>query len=183
MAQTTSIASHQPLQEQTSERSAMAIRREIEANREGISETIDKLGERINQTLDWHQYVAEYPAIALGLAAGAGFLLAAAFKRHPTPQERILDAVADLTEDMTDRIGGVVSGMIQRRLLSGGTLKTAAAALAAKAAVEFFKNQIHGATAGGESRPGQPIAHNSTVSPNPNTSLQPSNSLRHVAEG
>jgi len=67
--------------------------------------------------------VAEYPALALGLAAGAGFLVAGIFKRKPSPQDRILDAMADLTEDMTDRVGGVMAGVIQKKMFSGRTVK------------------------------------------------------------
>src|SRR5882762_11698734 len=102
MAERTNVAIQQRVREDPPDRSAVAIRQDIAAKRESISETVDKLGERIHETFDWHEYVAEYPAVALGLAAGAGFLVAWIFKRKPSPQERIMDAVADLTEDMTD---------------------------------------------------------------------------------
>src|SRR5947207_5990317 len=121
MAERTNVATLQRVQDETSDRSAVAIRQDIAAKRESISETVDKLGERIHETFDWHEYVAEYPAIALGLAAGAGFLVAGIFKRTPSPQERILDAMADLTEDMTDRVGGVMAGVIQKKMFSGRT--------------------------------------------------------------
>ena len=145
MAETTNVATLQRVQDETSDRSAVAIRQDIAAKRESISETVDKLGERIHETFDWHEYVAEYPAVALGLAAGAGFLIAGMFKRKPSPQERILDAVADLTEDMTDRVGGVMAGVIQKKMFSGRTVKAAATAMIAKAAVDFLKKQLIGA--------------------------------------
>ena len=54
------------------ERSAREIRQDIAAKRETISETVDKLGERIHQTLDWREYVGSTGRCA-GLSAGVGF--------------------------------------------------------------------------------------------------------------
>src|SRR5437870_13752884 len=105
MAERTDVATLRRVNDETSERSAVEIRQDIAAKRESISETVDKLGERIHETFDWHEYVAEYPAVAMGLAAGAGCLGAGIFKRRPSPQDRTLDAMADLREHMTDRVG------------------------------------------------------------------------------
>jgi len=145
MAETTNVAALQRAQDDVSDRSAVAIRQDIAAKRESISETVDKLGERIQETFDWHEYVAQYPAVALGLAAGTGFLVAGIFKRKPSPQDRILDAMADLTEDITDRVGGVMAGVIQKKMFSGRTIKAAATAMIAKATVDFLKKQLIGA--------------------------------------
>ena len=89
MAERTNVAIQQRIEDEYPERSAVAIRQDIAAKRESISDTVDKLGERIHETFDWHEYVAEYPAIALGLTAAAGFLVAGIFKRRATPQERL----------------------------------------------------------------------------------------------
>lgn len=61
MAERTNVATLQRVQDETSDRSAVAIRQDIAAKRESISETVDKLGDRIHETLDWREYVAEYP--------------------------------------------------------------------------------------------------------------------------
>jgi ElaB/YqjD/DUF883 family membrane-anchored ribosome-binding protein len=153
MAERTNVATLQRVRDDTSDRSAVAIRQDIAAKRESISETVDKLGERIHETFDWHEYVAEYPAVALGLAAGAGFLVAGIFKRNPSPQERIFDAVADLTEDMTDRVGDVMAGVIQKKLFSGRTVKAAVTAMIVKAGVDFLKKQLAGTIGDGSGRP------------------------------
>jgi len=137
-----------------SDRSAVTIRADISAKRDSISETVDKLGERIHETFDWHEYVADYPAVALGLAATAGFLIAGIFKRNPTPQERIHDAIAELTEDMADRVGGVMAGVIQKKVSPGPTVKAAATAIIAKAAVHLLKKQISHTTLA-QARPSQ----------------------------
>lgn len=151
MAERTNLAV-QPAQTEPNDRNAQAIRQDIAAKRESISDTVDKLGERIHESFDWREYVAEYPGVVLGVAAGAGFLIAGIFKRRPTPQERILDAVADLTEEMTDRAGDVMLGVMKRKLMSGGTLKAAASAMIAKAAVGFVKSKLSTAMSGDDSR-------------------------------
>ena len=181
MAERTHVATQQRVQDQTPDRSAVAIRQDIADKRQSISVTVDKLGERIQETFDWHEYVAEYPAIALGLAAGAGFLIAGILKRKPTPQERILDAVAELTEDMTGRIGGVMAGVIQKKVLSSRTVKAAATAMIAKAAVQFLKNQIGGsAITRDKFRPGDSRSQTSAPD-NPDTNVQPSRFPTRVA--
>lgn len=147
MAERTNLATQRGV-EDTDERSAQEIRQDIAAKRETISETVDKLGERIHQTLDWREYVAEYPGVALGLAAGVGFLVARVFKREPTPQERIMDAVADIAEDLTDRISDVAGDVIKRKLVSGKTVKAAIFAMVTKAAVDFAKQKALTAMAG-----------------------------------
>ena len=145
MAERTNVAIQQRSYEEAPDRSTDAIRQDIAAKRESISETVDKLGDRIQETLDWREYIAEYPAVAIGLAAGAGFLVAGIFKRRPTPRDRIMEAVAELTEDMTDRVGGVMAGVIQKKLVSGRTVKAAASAMIAKAVVDIVRRKISSA--------------------------------------
>src|SRR6185295_4028535 len=147
MAERTNLATQRSADD-TDERSAREIRQDIAAKRETISETVDKLGERIHQTLDWREYVAEYPGVALGLAAGVGFLVSGIFKREPTPQERIMDAVADIADDLTDRISDVAGDVIKRKLVSGKTVKAAIFAMVTKAAVDFAKQKALSAIAG-----------------------------------
>lgn len=152
MAERTNLATQRSADD-TDERSAREIRQDIAAKRETISETVDKLGERIHQTLDWREYVAEYPGVALGLAAGVGFLVSGIFKREPTPQERIMDAVADIADDLTDRISDVAGDVIKRKLVSGKTVKAAIFAMVTKAAVDFAKQKALTAIAGNNRQP------------------------------
>ena len=146
MAERTNLATQLSIDE-SGERSAEEIREDIALERETISETVDKLGDRIQQTFDWREYVAEYPAVALGLAAGTGILLSAVFRHEPTPQERIVDALADLTEDLTERISGVAGDVITRKMVSGRTVKAAVTAFVAKAAIDFAKRKFGEAVA------------------------------------
>jgi hypothetical protein len=129
-------------------RSAEAIRQDIAAKRETISETVDKLGDRIHESLDWREYIADYPVVAIGVAAGIGFLISGIFKHRPTPQERIMEAVAELTEDLTDRVSGVAGDVLKKKLISGKTVKAALTATVTKAALDFAKNKAQGIIAG-----------------------------------
>lgn len=163
MAERPNVAIRQRVPDEVSGRSANAIRNDIAAKRESISETVDKLGEKINQTFDWREYVAQYPAIALGLTAGCGFLLAGIFKRNPTPKERILDAIAELTEEATDRAQDAVTGLVQKRLLSGSTVRAAITTMATKAAVDFVKQKLTTASVSSPRQPRGPMTRATSV--------------------
>lgn len=102
----------------TGPRSAQEIREDIAAKREAITETVDRLGERIHQTLDWHSYVAEHPYIAIGAAAGLGVLVSGIFKRRPSPRDRMIDALAETIEDITDRVRGNLDEVIRTKSAS-----------------------------------------------------------------
>ena len=149
MAETTNLATQRRAESDTPERSAEAIRQDIAAKRDSISETVDKLGERIHETFDWREYVGKYPMVALGLAAGAGFLIAGLFKREPTPRERIMDAVAEITEDFTDRIRDAAGDALPgKKAGPSKALKAAVTAAITKAALDFGKRKASEMLAG-----------------------------------
>lgn len=141
MAERTNLATYRRAQD-SGERSADEIRRSIAAERETITDTVDKLGGRLQRAFDWREYVAEYPALALSVAAGTGILLSAIFKREPTPRERIMNAVADLTDDLTERIGDVAGDVFKRAITPQRTVKAVATGLIARAAIDFAKRKV-----------------------------------------
>jgi ElaB/YqjD/DUF883 family membrane-anchored ribosome-binding protein len=154
MAETTHLATQRRETGETPERSAEAIRQDIAAKRDSISETVDKLGERIHETFDWREYIGKYPMVALGLAAGAGFLVAGLFKHQPTPRERIMDAVAEVMEDFTDRIRDVAGDALPgKKPGPGTTLKAALTAAITKAALDFGKRKASEMLAGNNRQP------------------------------
>lgn len=156
MAETTHLATQRRVASDPTERSAEAIRQDIAAKRETISETVDKLGDRIQATFDWREYVGEYPLVALGLAAGAGFLIAGAFKHKPTPRERIMDAVADITEDLGDRFREVAGDALPgKKMTPGKTVKAALVAAITKAALDFGKRKASELIAGNQRQPAE----------------------------
>src|SRR5438270_8454225 len=126
----TGLTTRTRTEERALERSAEEIRQDIVAKRESITETVDRLGDRIHQTFDWREYVADYPYVALGVAAGLGVLLSGIFKPRPTPRERILEAVAETFEDFTDRLRSTVNDAvgdlpIKKKSGPGRTIKAA----------------------------------------------------------
>jgi ElaB/YqjD/DUF883 family membrane-anchored ribosome-binding protein len=129
------------------ERSADEIRRDIVNRRETITDTVERLGDRIQQSLDWREYVSDYPFVSLGVAAGVGFLLSGLFKRRPTPRERILDALAESVEDVTYRVRDTLEHLPLEFLPTrkggiGKTVKAAATAMITKKITDTLKEKI-----------------------------------------
>lgn len=54
-----------------------------------LAETVDQLGTRLQEKLEWRSYIRRSPYMALGAAAGIG-LLASALFRKSTPVERLV---------------------------------------------------------------------------------------------
>ena len=130
--------------ETDNERSAREIRKDIAARRESIADTVDQLSDKFQRTLDWRTYAGDYPFIALGIAAGAGFLLSGIFKRKRTPRERIMDAVAESFEEMRERFSENLDFAPRKSFAAGKTVKAAATAMITKAATDYLKNRLLG---------------------------------------
>jgi len=128
--------------DESSERSAEEIRHDIAERREAITETVEKLNDRVQETLDWRSYVTEHPLAAIGLAAGAGFVISGLFKRRPTPRDRILDAVAESVEDIRDRLRSSLDMLPVKAVTSKRTIKAALTALATKAVADYAKKEL-----------------------------------------
>jgi ElaB/YqjD/DUF883 family membrane-anchored ribosome-binding protein len=146
MAQGTHLSTYAEADRQTGEPSAEELRHNIAARREVIADTVDKLSERVHQTLDWREYVVERPLVSVGIAAGLGLLLAGKiFKSRPTPRERILDAVSETIEDLTDRLRGQFDQLpLKRSAGPGRTVKAAATGVITKAITDYIGKQFRG---------------------------------------
>lgn len=129
-----------------SERTSDEIRQDIAARRESITETVDKLSERVNRTLDWRVYVTEHPLVATGLAAGIGVLAAGIFRPRPTPGERILAALSETVEDVTGRFREQLEQLPSQQVSSRQSMQAVAAALVAKAVASYVSNRMVGTT-------------------------------------
>lgn len=117
---------------QTSDRRSLEeIRQDIAERRESIAETVDEIGDRFSKTLDWREYLAEHPLVALGAAAGVGLLLSGVFKRRPTSTDRIMYALADGVEDITDRFRHQLNQAGAKKTGGIGFGRTAKAAITA----------------------------------------------------
>ncbi|MEP7340382.1 MAG: hypothetical protein ABI977_21810 [Acidobacteriota bacterium] len=125
-------------------RSADEIRQDIAARRESITDTVDRLSDRFQQTFDWRTYITNYPLVALGLAAGLGLLASSILKPRATPTERMKDALADCFEDVTDRFRSQMDDVTMRRPGISQTVKAAATGLLVKTAADFVRNRVSG---------------------------------------
>ena len=97
------------------DRSVDEIRRDIVNRRESISETVERLGDHIQQRLDWREYLADHAMISIGAAAGVGLLLSGLLKRRQSPTERIFDALAEGFEEMTSQFSAPLGVLRARR--------------------------------------------------------------------
>jgi ElaB/YqjD/DUF883 family membrane-anchored ribosome-binding protein len=149
MAEKTNLAARESRAEERGsdapeERSAEEIRQDIAARRESITETVDRLSDRFQQSLDWRTHVSNYPLVAVGVAVGAGLLLSGLFRPRPSPRDRIIDAIAESVEDVTDRFRGQL-GHLDLPVKKPGLGKTVKAALTAtltKAALDYGKARL-----------------------------------------
>ena len=108
------------------ERSTEEIRHDIAKEKENISQTVEQIGERLKEKLDWRGYVKDSPYWALGAAVGLGYLASGMFKTRTTPLERIMDSIA---EKAGDSLGGMFAraagpGLIKVTLLGVATIWT-----------------------------------------------------------
>lgn len=128
-------------------RSSEEIRQDILEKREQIAETVDRLGDKIQQTFDWREYLGRHPYVVLGTAAGVGLLFSGLFKRHdPTPGERISDALAESVEDLSSRFRDTLGDLplpSAKKLGPGRTVKAALVAMVTKSAADFVKQRVN----------------------------------------
>lgn len=116
------------------ERSSEEIRQDIAKEKENISETVDQIGVRINEKLDWREYVKESPYWAIGAAAGLGYLAPRAFITRTTPMERIVGAVV---EEVHGSLGGLLG-----KAAGPGLVMLTLQVMATKVAVNWIKKAI-----------------------------------------
>jgi ElaB/YqjD/DUF883 family membrane-anchored ribosome-binding protein len=129
----------------TLERSAEEIRHDIAEKRESLSKTVDRLEERIYQTLDWREYISDHPYAALGIAAGLGFLIWGIFRPRPTSRERIMEALAESAESLSDRFRETNSNLpLEKESGLGRAVKATATTAATKAALDLLSRGIRG---------------------------------------
>ncbi len=125
-------------------RSAEDIRKDIAARRETITDTVDRISDRFHRTLDWRSWVANYPLAALGVVAGAGFLLSGLFKPRPTPGQRIKAALAEGVEDLAERFREHFNDISPNKPALSRTVKAAATGAITQAVANYLRNRFSG---------------------------------------
>jgi hypothetical protein len=119
--------------------------------------TVDQIGQRIKDKLDWREYVKDSPYLAIGVAAGLGYLAAGMFRRRATPLERFLDSIAG---EVRGSLGGLIAGP--------GLIKLTLLGIATKAAAGWIKNATSTGVASRGVAPRPQTERGSTISPNVN---------------
>jgi hypothetical protein len=107
------------------ERSTEEIRRVMANEAENISRTIEQISECINENLDWREHVKKSPYIALGTAAGIGYLTSKFIPTADSPGKRNTAAIPDNVRD-------------SRNSLLAGSIKAVLLGVATKAAVRWI---------------------------------------------
>jgi ElaB/YqjD/DUF883 family membrane-anchored ribosome-binding protein len=143
------------------ERSSEDIRQDITKEKESISQTVEQIGERIKEKMDWREYVKDSPYWALGAAAGLGYLASRMFIRRTTPMERLMRPIAD---GVRDSLGGLLAGAA-----GSGLIKVTLMSIATKVAANWIKNATSTGVADSGAGPRPQTGHGSTVSPRVDT--------------
>jgi hypothetical protein len=123
------------------ERSSTDIRNDIAARRESITQTVDQLGTKIHEALDWRGYVRRYPYASLGLAVGTGLLVSRIFKKKSSPMDRLMEAVSDRAERLGEDLRKSATKLIMKTAAPGlfrGTLY----GIAGKALMQYLQNRV-----------------------------------------
>jgi hypothetical protein len=142
-------------------RSAEDIRHNIAEEKENISSTINQIGERIQEKMNWRGYVEDSPYWALAAAVGLGYLASQLFIKRSTPAERIMRSVA---EELSHSLGGLIAGAA-----GSGLIKVTLMSIATKTAAGWIKNATStGAASGGAAALPQ-TTRDSTVAPRADT--------------
>lgn len=113
-------------------RNADKIRQDIAQAEQEMSQTVEEIGERIKEKLDWQEYIKESPYLALGIAAGVGYLASGLFIKKRSSMDRLLDLVGD-------EVRGAAGGMVARTA-GPGLVKVTLLGIASKAAVNWLQN-------------------------------------------
>lgn len=139
------------------ERSTADIRQDIAKVEENISQTVEQIGERIKEKLDWRGYARDSPYWSIGVAVGLGYLAAGRLIKRPTPMERIMCTFA---EEVRDSLHGLQVGAARPSLV-----KVALLGIGTKLAAEWIRNAISTSASSGGVRPPSQTEDVSTINP------------------
>jgi hypothetical protein len=140
-------------------RSTEEIRHDIAMKDENISRTVEQIGERITEKLDWRGYVRSSPDWALGAAAGLGYLVSGMFRTRTgtTPTDPIMDPIAEAGRDSNDDVRTEAAGP--------GLIKMILLGIAANAFSGWMRNATSTAVAGDGAVPRPQAGRGSIFSP------------------
>jgi hypothetical protein len=139
------------------DRSTEDIRQDIARGGENISQTVEQIGERIKEKMDWRGYVRNSPYWAIGAAAGFGYLASGMFKKRTTPMERMMGSI-------DKKVRASLVGMLVGAA-SPGLIKVTLLGIATKAAAGWIKNAASTGVARGGAGPRPQTGRGSPINP------------------
>jgi ElaB/YqjD/DUF883 family membrane-anchored ribosome-binding protein len=139
------------------ERSSEDIRQDIAREKENVSQTVEQIGERIKEKMDWRGYVRDSPYWAIGAAAGLGYLASGMFKKRPTPMERMM---ASIDKKVRDSLVGLLVGAA-----GPGLIKATLLGIATKSAIGWIKSAGSTGEGSGGAGPRPQTERGSPISP------------------
>jgi hypothetical protein len=141
---TTDIERAEPPQE-------AALRRLIDAERQALDHSLDRLGDRLRDTVDWRRHASRHRGALVAAASGAALLGFWRWRRRRSPAERAAAAVVDGAREVTaqacDALATLTSLVSVRRRAPRMVLAPLAA-VAARAAKRWWDEKSAGAADG-----------------------------------
>jgi hypothetical protein len=115
---------------------------DMAVKREGISQTVDRLGDRIDEAFDWRIQVARHPYVAIAAAAGVGFLVSRLLKPKPTPAMRAMEIVGRTLREVAEGLKGSTNA-VSADHGAPPTMNTFLGTAVARAGMEFLLRRIN----------------------------------------
>jgi hypothetical protein len=135
-----------------------ALRRLIDSERAALDQSLDRLGERFRETVDWRRQASRHRGALIAAASGAALLGAWRMRRRRSTAERaahvLVDGAREVTTQACEVLASLGSLVSVRRRVPKVVLAPLAAA-AARAALKWWD----GDRAGRQERPGQARTH------------------------
>lgn len=130
------------------ERSPERIRQDIAVKRQELAKTVERLGERIEETLDWRYQVARHPLLAMIMAAGVGFVVfnKVGRLRHASANP-LLNGAGDVAERAGPRGPTSANETLFENLSLGSSLGAALGTAALRVGTTLLAKKIKAAVA------------------------------------
>jgi hypothetical protein len=136
-----------------------ALRRLIDQERAALDQSLDRLGERFRETVDWRRQVARHRGALTAVASGAALLGIWRWRRRRTPSERAADAVVAGAREVSARaceMLGTLGSAVSVRRRAPRVLAAPLAAAAVRLAKKWWDEEWAGAS---ERRPTKDGGH------------------------
>jgi ElaB/YqjD/DUF883 family membrane-anchored ribosome-binding protein len=134
------------------------VLRDIAVKREGISRTVEGLGHRIEDALDWKIQTARHPYVALAAATGVGFWMSGLLTPRSTPASRALDMVGRTIGEVAEGVRESTNARSADHV-EPTTMHTLLDTAVVQAGLAFLYQRVHDALQAGQARHHDSQAH------------------------